>query len=187
MTLKAASTWREEVTASTDVPCDDCAAVKIDAFDDGRVFLRTTEGTLMWTSGTDDVASVAGPGTRVADVRNQVMLYDGKPPDLGLDGWTTVNGSVDSQLSPDGAYVLSWSSTLIPTGSGPAVVLDEGSPKGQGYSFWTFDTDGSVLVATAKKYPHVRVYDCEVPSGQCTDLGPLEANSGDPVFVGNDM
>ena len=49
------------------------------------------------------------------------------------------------------------------------------------------DTDGSMLVAHAKRYPHFTVYDCEVPSGACTELGPLKPTGGDPMFIGNDM
>ena len=31
------------------------------------------------------------------------------------------------------------------------------------------------------------VYDCEVPSGTCEELGPLDPEGGDPMFIGNDM
>ncbi len=31
------------------------------------------------------------------------------------------------------------------------------------------------------------VYDCQVPSGTCTELGPLTALHGDPEFIGVDM
>ena len=31
------------------------------------------------------------------------------------------------------------------------------------------------------------VYDCEVPSGVCEELGPLTVAGGDPMFIGNDM
>jgi hypothetical protein len=31
------------------------------------------------------------------------------------------------------------------------------------------------------------VFDCEVPSGRCAEVGPLVPTGGDPMFIGNDM
>ena len=58
-----------------------------------------------------------------------------------------------------------------------------------GAIFFTVDTDGSVLAATLKKYPHARVYDCEVPSGRVrrSTLDVPATDGGDPSFIGTDM
>ena len=49
------------------------------------------------------------------------------------------------------------------------------------------DTDGSILTAVPGKGSTSTVYDCEVPSGHCTELGPLDTIHGDPMFIGVDM
>jgi len=111
------------------------------------------------------------------------MLYDGRPPaDLGL---TRVKAPGDATLTFDGKYILDWSSRLRSTDGGPDLVLDAGPTKGLG--FWAIDSDGSVLVAAPDgAYPHYLIYDCEVPSGDCEQLGPLVTTSGDPEFIGAD-
>lgn len=181
-----------EDVASTDVTCGRCHDLVIDAVDSGVVFVRDQDGTRTWDSRTGGWAPFAGPKTRVADVRNGVVLYSGPAPADPGD-WTLVAGAVDSQLSFDGRYVLGWSSRLEPVRDGdPPVVLDQGptgdDPRREGsFGWWTFDTDGSVLVATGKDYGDFTVYDCVLPSGACTELGPLHPTGGDPQFIGNDM
>jgi hypothetical protein len=160
----------------------------IDALDDGVVFLRDEAGTSTWDTGTDEVRPFAGPKTRVADVRNGVVLYDGPEPDGQVAGLRLVPGPIDGQLSFDGAHVLSWSSRLESTDGGKSIVLEQGPTKRGALGFWAVDTDGSVLVAALSgKYPHYTVYDCELPSGHCAELGPLITEHGDPMFIGVDM
>ncbi len=160
----------------------------IDALDGGRVALRGAAGTALWDTASGDVLALGGPRTRVADLRDGVLLYDGpRPSGPGAAGLRRlVPGAIDSQLTFDGEHVLSWSSTLRPTGDERPIVLDEGpaTPR-EGYAFWTIDTDGSVLVAVPGS--PATVYDCEVPSGACERLGPLTTRGGDPAFIGNDM
>jgi len=178
-----------EVVATAELDCGSCDELVIDAVDDGVVFVRTAQGTRTWDTATDEWSDFAGPATRVADVRNGVVLYDGPAP--SADGWTLVKGAIDSQLTFDGRHVLYWSSRLEPTTPGEAPIdLAVGQPQSPGdYAdgFFTVDTDGSILVAHAKRYPRFTVYDCEVPSGECTELGPLTPTGGDPMFIGNDM
>lgn len=152
----------------------------IDALDDGVVFLRTDDGTTSWDAATDRVEEVAGPQTRVADVRSGVLLYDGPRPDgPGATPYRLVEGAIDAQLTYDGSHVLYWSSRLESTDGGAPIVLDQEA------MFFAIDTDGSILAA---KYGHpATVYDCEVPSGTCTELGPLTTKGGDPAFIGVDM
>jgi hypothetical protein len=118
----------------------------------------------------------------VADVRSQTVLYDGPRPTVTLDGWTYVAGAIDAQLSFDGANVLYWSPVLKPVSpGGDTIHLDV--PKDA--QFFTFDTDGSVLVATTSD-PAVFL-DCELPSGACEEIGRLRMTGGDPMFIGDDM
>ncbi|HEY0949771.1 hypothetical protein [Nocardioides sp.] len=152
----------------------------IDALDDGVVLFRTDAGTTAWDTATDRVREVAGPDTRVADVRNGVLLYDGPRPDgPGASPYRLVKGAIDAQLTYDGSHVLYWSNRLESTDGSAPVVLDQRA------TFFAVDTDGSILAA---EYGHpATVYDCEVPSGICTELGPLTTRGGDPAFIGVDM
>ena len=177
---------------SYEVPCDPCAGVVIDGFDDGVVYLRTPVSTIAVLTATDEVVGL-GRDVRIADVRNDVVLYDASAPaptpvPAGRRDWSFVPGAIDAQLTFDGGHVLSWSSRLEPTDpTGEPLVLDVGPVDG-GLGFWTIDTDGSVLVAAPDgTYPSYTVQDCEVPSGRCTELGPLRPTGGDPLFIGNDM
>ena len=176
--------------AETQLDCGTCDELVIDAIDGGVVFVRTEEGTRTWDSATDEWSDFAGPRTQVADVRNGVVLHDGPAP-AAADGWRLVKGATDAQLTFDGRHVLSWSSRLEPTDpQGSPIQLEVGQPRQPGDyvdGFFAVDTDGSILVAHAKRYPDFTVYDCEVPSGACTELGPLTPTSGDPMFIGNDM
>ncbi len=130
----------------------------IDALDDGVVFLRTPDGTSTWDTGTDEVQELAGPKTRVADVRNGVVLYDGPAPTgPATAAYRLVPGAIDAQLTYDGAHVLSWSNKLEPTDGGKPIVLDQKA------TFFAVDTDGSILAATSGN--PARFYDCEVPTG----------------------
>jgi hypothetical protein len=174
---------RRRVVASDDVTCGaaDCSDVVVDGIDSGTVFVRTSEATWMWSIEEGTYVELAGPRTRVADVRNRVVLHSGPAPTLPLSAWRYVKGAVDAQLSFDGRHVLSWSATLEPTGPGEPLVLDV--PKGT--IFYTFDTDGSVLAATLG--PTARFFDCVLPSGRCQPIGELEVTGGDPMFMGDDM
>jgi hypothetical protein len=172
--------------ASTTIDCPGCTDFAIDAFDDGVAYVRIDQLTRSWDIGTGQGKTVYDGGGRVVDVRGGVMLYDGKAPaDLGL---TRVKAPGDATLTFDGKYVLDWSSRLRSTDGGPDLVLDQGpTEKDQELAFWAIDSDGSVLVARADgDYPHYLVYDCEVPSGACEELGPLVTTSGDPEFIGVD-
>lgn len=176
--------------ATLDVRCGDCEGLVIDGLDDGIVLYRTTAGTQAWDVRRAGPEAFAGPDTRVADVRGGVVLYDGpEPTSAASDRYRLVASPIDSQLTLDGRYVLSWSSILQPTRSGDGPVVLQQGPRTRGaLGFWTIDTDGSVLVATLTgKYPRYTVFDCEVPSGACTALGPLTPEGGDPMFIGNDM
>ncbi len=159
----------------------------IDGLDDGVVALRDDTGTSLWDTDADTVSALAGTRTRVADLRGGVVLYDGPEPDgPAAADYRLVEGPIDAQLTFDGGHVLGWSGTLAPTDGGRPVVLDQG-PSEEGYAFWTVDTDGSVLVAVPGRSNVADVWDCEVPSGACEALDPLEVDGGDPAFIGNDM
>lgn len=186
--LKVVDTSSGDVVASRELGCSaPCDGLVIDGVDSGAVFVRDDDGTSVWRFDEgDDLVPFAGPETRVADVRNGVVLYDGAAPE-GADSssWTLVPGAIDAQLTYDGEYVLYWSSRLEATdpSAGP-VTLDKGPVEGLG--FWTIDTDGTVLTI-APSGGQYAVYDCEVPSGACQELGRLDPQGGDPMFVGNDM
>lgn len=187
VTVRDMDTGRD--VATRDVDCEDaCGRLVIDAVDDGVVFLRTASGIATWDSATDAYTEFAGQDTRVADVRNGVVLYDGPAPTNPGD-WRLVRGAVDAQLTFDGGHVLSWSSRLEPTVQGDdPILLDVGSAKGEdGLGFYNIDTDGSILLAYTTDYPRFTVYDCVVPSGKCTEIGRLRPEGGDPMFLGNDM
>ena len=165
--------------------CDGGCPVVIDAIDDGAVVVRRDDGSYLWSEGRID--KIGGPDVRVADLRGGVLLWSGAKPDA--DGYRLVKGSVDATLTFDGRYVLDWSSRLRSTDGSPDLVLGEGPTKPDGgLGFWAIDSDGSVLVARPDgDYPHFLVYDCEVPSGACEELGPLVTENGDPEFIGVDM
>jgi len=176
----------DEVVGRHDISRD----TVIDGLDAGVVLLRTPDGTTTWDSRTDAVQELAGRETRVADVRNGVILYDGSAPDgAAAAAYRLVKGAVDAQLTYDGQHVLDWSSVLQPTEpGGEPVRLEQGPAQRGALGFWAVDTDGSVLVATVThRYPHYDVFDCEVPAGNCVKLGPLVARHGDPMFIGADM
>ena len=189
-TLAVQDLASRELLATAEVDCGSCDALVIDAVDNGVVFVRTAQGTRTWDTATDEWSDFAGPATRVADVRNGVVLYDGPTP-TSAGGWRLARGAIDSQLTFDGRHVLAWSGHLEPTTPGDAPVdLAVGQPRRPGdyaNGFFAVDTDGSILVAHAKRYPRFTVYDCEVPSGECAELGPLTTTGGDPMFIGNDM
>jgi hypothetical protein len=189
-TVKVYDLERREVVASGQAPCrEGCSDTVIDGLDSGTVFVRDHEGTSTWDYATDTWSRFAGATTRVADVRNQVVLYQGPAPDSPVDGWRYVRGAVDAQLSFDGAHVLYWSAVLEPTRPGGTTLrLDEGPAK-PGYAFFTFDTDGSVLVALGPAHSgdDFPVFDCTLADGSCEALKPLHPGGGDPMFIGDDM
>ena len=51
-------------------------------------------------------------------------------------------------------------------------------------TFFTFDTDGSVLAATVDD-PST-VFDCVLPSGECEQIAEMSTDHGDPLFIGSD-
>jgi hypothetical protein len=192
-TLRVLDMGSREVVASRVLDCTGaCGGLVVDGIDSGAVFVRTKDGTSVWRYADGQALTpFAGPDTSVADARNGVVLYAGPAPGGEAAGdWTLVPGAIDAQLTYDGRYVLYWSSRLTPTdpADGP-VTLDQGPAEGSG--FWSIDTDGTVLVAAPNGVdgaePGYTVYDCEVPSGACEELGPLDPQGGDPAFIGNDM
>ncbi len=164
------------------------ADTRIDGLDGGVVVLGDDTGTSLWDTTDDTVSALGGPRTRVADFRGGVVLYDGPAPAGPASAdYRLVPGAIDSQLSFDGEHVLGWSGTLAPTRpGGRPIVLDQG-PRDQGYAFWTFDTDGSVLLQVPARGSMADVWDCVVPSGRCEALDPVKVTGGDPMFIGNDM
>lgn len=198
VTLTVHDLEKQSVVATTDITCPDgCEDLVIEAIDSGAVFVRTPQGTSIWDYESLESYRFAGPDTRIADVRNGVVLYDGPAPTENTDSWRLVPGAIDASLTFDGEHVLYWSSTLEPTQErGSPIVLDEGPTEANdGLAWWHVDSDGSILVAVAQpdkpggnRYTGDNiVYDCELPSGRCEELGPLVTSSGDPHFVGNDM
>jgi hypothetical protein len=183
--LKVIDTSNARVEATRELDCSvPCHGLVIDGIDSGSVFVRTSEGTQVWAYGEDEaLAPFAGPKTNVADARNGVVLYTGPKPDgEAAAAWSLVAGQIDARLTYDGRHVLYWSSRLVPTDpAGQAITLGPGSVKDA--SFFTIDTDGSVLAITAQH----RVYDCVVPSGACEEIGEVTSKGGDPMFIGNDM
>lgn len=177
-----------DVRTTIPVDCDGpsgCDKLVVDGIDSGVVFVRTSTGTYTWRY-TDDrttgLEPFAGAKTRVADVRNRTVLYDGPRPTVTLEGWRYVAGAIDAQLTFDGAHVLYWSPDLKPVEPGDATIhLD--LPKSA--QFFTVDTDGSILAATVED--PTRFFDCELPSGACEQIGELQVTGGDPQFIGNDM
>lgn len=180
-TLEVYDLTRDEVVATSPVDClGECDSLVIEAISDGHVVVRGAAGTMTWQWADEDQAWVpfAGPATRVADVQNRVVLHDGPRPARLPDGWRAVAGPVDGVLTHDGGHVVAWDRVLPSTERGGAPIrLDV-----EGTIFYTVDTDGSVLAAGQAK-----VYDCEVPSGECEQFATLPEGAGDPMFIGNDM
>lgn len=174
------------------VPCsgEDCTNVVVDGVDRGLVFVRTGDGTFVWDPQARGEArwTRLGEGKfRVADVRNGRLMWYGAPPLPAplspVADWSFNEGPIDAQLSFDGRHILYWSPRLEPTTPGDrAVELDVKE------AIWfTFDTDGSVLAASNGPKQQGVFYDCEIPSGTCTEIGRVSTMSGDPMFIGNDM
>jgi hypothetical protein len=170
------------VVASTVITCEGgCDDLVIDGIDSGAVFVRGKLGTTVWDYERFERYLIAGPETRVADVRNRVVLYDGERP-AEIEGWRYVSGPIDAQLSFDGEHLLYWSDQLEPTTpEGAPITLDLPVQA----TFFSVDTDGSVLAATAGRPSHV--FDCELPTGACEPIGEMTPKHGDPMFIGNDM
>ena len=175
-------------TVTLPVDCDGpsgCDRLVVDGIDSGTVFVRTAEGTFTWRymagKGGDELQPFAGRRTRVADVRNRTVLYDGPRPEVTLAGWRYVAGAIDAQLTFDGEHILSWSPVLKSIGNDEAIILQLPDDA----QFFTVDTDGSILAATTGD--PARFFDCEVPSGACEPIGDLQMTGGDPLFIGNDM
>jgi hypothetical protein len=188
MTVVVYDLVAREPVARHEFACDDCSSVVVDAFDDGSVFVRTGDGTQLWEVGTDTVTTFATGETRIADVRNGVVIYDGPAPApaVATRRWLMVKGPTDAQLTFDGGHVLNWSSRLKPTRpGGEPIVLEQPKP-GTGYAFWSVDTDGSIMVAVPRGNS-ADVFDCTVPDGSCVPIGEVSTHSGDPVFIGTDM
>jgi hypothetical protein len=182
-------------TVSTrQVPCEgrNCEAVLVDAVDRGLVFVRTGDGTYVWDPDRTGDASWTLLGDdrfRVADAHGGAILWAEAAPDPAPDSpvsdWRFIEGAIDAQLSFDGRHVLSWSPKLEPTTrADDPIRLDV-----DGAIWFTFDTDGSVLAAAqGGDGGDIGVfYDCEIPSGRCSEIGTMPTVSGDPMFIGDDM
>jgi hypothetical protein len=173
----------DHAVATAPSPClGDCDALVIDAISGGRVVLRGEDGTMTWNWTSEDQAWVpfAGPATRVADVQNGVVLYDGARPTRMPDGWRAVRGPVDGLLTHDGGHVVAWDKVLPSTvPGGRPIRLDAGRS-----IFFTVDTDGSVLTATLSPS---EAFDCEIPSGECEKYADIPPGGGDPLHIGADM
>ncbi len=169
-----------------------CATFKVDGLDGGDAFVRTPEGTFIWQVDDNVWTQLGGPKLRVADVRHGTILWADAAPTMAPSGWRYVKGAIDAQLTYDGKNILYWSNRLEPIApGGRAIQLDAGSRTD---GWYTIDTDGSVLVAvTTKKQTMTNpvlkadVFDCEIPSGACTKIGAIATESGDPMFIGDDM
>ena len=159
--------------------CDDRV---IDGIDSGAVFLRGKDGTTVWDYEQGERTFFAGPDTRVADVRNGVVLYDGPRPAEEIEGWRYVSGAIDAQLTFDGQHVLYWDDELTSTALRGTSVIKLDLPVQA--TFFAIDTDGSVLAATVNDPS--KVFDCEIPSGECEQVGEMDARHGDPMFIGTD-
>ena len=160
----------------------------IDAIDDGVVFVRDGSGTRTWDSATGDWADFAGPATRVADVRNGVVLYDGPAPDRVPGDWRLVAGAIDAQLTYDGAHVLYVEQHPRADGARRRPARPRAGPgDGQGLGFWTIDTDGSVLVMTTQGVPRLPSTTASYRPVPARRSDPSRPTSGDPMFIGNDM
>jgi hypothetical protein len=177
---------------SIDVPCagPDCKDVRVDGLDRGLVFVRTAAGTFVWDPAARGEARWTLLGKdefRVADARNGRVLWSGAPPTPAPDSpvahWHFTRGEIDAELSYDGSHILYWSSTLKPTDSGGNALR----LKVKGATWFTFDTDGSVLAAVNGSDQRSTIYDCKLPSGACERIGSVSTKSGDPMFIGNDM
>lgn len=164
--------------ATKEVPAD----TQIEAIDAGVVVFWNSNGSQVWDPRSGDLADLAGPHTRIADVRNGVLLHDGPAPaGPAASDFRLVPAGIEAQLTFDGGHVLYWSNKLESTDGSAPIVLDQKA------TFFTVDTDGSVLSAAPARGGGWTVFDCEVPSGHCEEIGHLEGGSGDPMFMGNDM
>ena len=163
--------------------------------DQGLVFVRGSHAT--WVLDPSEGAGaewtrVVGAG--VADVRNRVLLVDGKVPSSAPSGgpltgdWRFAKAQgIDSLLTFDGAHELYWSATLRSTTPG-GDPLKLALPRGRGTVFVNMDSDGSVLVARAYgREPGQTWWDCDVTTADCEELAHTDIQSGDPGFIGNDM
>ena len=119
----------------------------IDAIDGGVVFIRTADGTSIWDTVTGELAELAGPETRVADVRNGVVLYDGPEP-AGPAAAALLPGAA-ARSTPSSPTTVATSSTGPTAWSRPTEVRRScSSEKG---AWFAVDTDGSILVAGVGK------------------------------------
>jgi hypothetical protein len=190
----------QRVAETAELPCDggpiDSCDVTVVAVDQGLVFVRASTGSFVWEPGADDPArawtQLTGPDLGIVDVRNKTIMIEQAPgrltPGGPVDaGWGIVRAPIDAQLSYDGRHILYWSTTLEPVDAGDDPIrLDV--PRDPSLVFVTFDSDGSVLVATpTKPWPDSVYFDCELATGQCEEIGRIQTISGDPMFLGNDM
>jgi len=154
--------------------------------------VRAGDGTYVWDplrAGDASWTLLGADRFRVADADGGVLLWAVAPPspspDSPVSDWRFIEGPIDAQLSFDGGHVLDWSPKLEPTTrAGTPIRLDV-----SGAIWFTFDTDGSVLAAAqgGDAGDMSVFYDCELPSGRCSEIGRLRTMSGDPVFIGDDM
>jgi len=173
-------------------PCN-CDDLRMAGVDQGLVFVRGGGTTMVLDpfAGADAEWSPVA-NAEVADVRNRVLLVEGRPPEAVMPGgplrgnWRFASAQgPESLLTFDGAHELYWSSTLRATTPGaPALELE--LPPGKGTEFVNMDSDGSVLVARMLNSGETW-FDCDVESEVCTEFDRSNIQSGDPGFIGNDM
>lgn len=179
------------VVGTTSVPCGSekaCAWQQVAGIDSGKVFVREPGGATQ----VFEVADLAAEPVRlddftVADVRNQVVLGTGTPPEPAVlgEGWRSARAQgPESLLTFDGRHQVHWSSTLRSTEGGEPVRLDV--PAGDGVEFVSLDSDGSVMVAVMSGSGNV-YHDCDTTTAVCEEFARLGPGTGDPVFLGADM
>ncbi len=163
-----------------------CGDLRLSALDSGFAFVYGDAGS--FAVPVDGGTPIKVADGRVTDVKNRVILVDGRvpaalPAGLGT-GWRPARAQgIESLLTFDGAHELYWS-TVLPSTEPDGRPLRLDLPGGAS-SFVAMDTDGSVLVALSGSRQQT-YYDCLVPSGACTEIGTLPNGSGDPMFIGVD-
>ena len=124
------------------------------------------------------------------DIEDVVIESSARPPRI------TVVADSDHGLDLQTVAELSrTASELLDTVESAAYVLEVSSPgvdrplttekhyrRAQGRLAELTLTDGSVLTAVSDGGPTTAVYDCEVPSGACEEIGRLEGS--DALFLG---
>ena len=160
-----------------------CADLRLVGFDGGAVVVAEPTGSRILRN-AGEWEAVAGPDTTILDVRNGVLLFQGRPPPTWPDD-RLVQGRPGWELSLDGQYLLT-QNALRPTGGG-AARLDLPRPPGTVDTIWAqFDTDGSLLIGAESlgDITSFYVYDCTLPALSCERIDEGAPIPGDLFFVG---